>query len=132
MNLVEVLTVFRNRREPPKERRHEERIPAHERAVVCWKDHLGLPKAHSITIVNVSNSGVAFASPDHVPVGQVISITATTRSMDCIVRHVSTTPRGYYLGAQVVFRSGTEHTMSAIKDLAEEGKAASDEQPAVE
>ena len=87
---------------------------------MCWKDHLGLPKAHSITIVNVSTGGVAFASPDHLPVGQVITVTTANRSLDCVVRHVRKTGRGYYAGAEVKSISGVDDAMSAIRDLAEE------------
>jgi hypothetical protein len=120
MNFIQVLTSLTGRTVPNGERREQERSPAHERAVVCWKDHLGLPKAHSVTIVNVSIGGVAFASPDHLPVGQVITITTANRSLDCVVRHVRKTGRGYYAGAEVLSISGGDSAMSAIRDLAED------------
>ena len=119
MNFIQVLTSLTGRAAPLGERRKHERSPAHERAVVCWKDHLGLPKAHSITIVNVSTGGVAFASPDHLPKGQAITIVTATRSLDCVVRHVRKTGRGYYLGAEVTATSSGKHAMSAIRNLAE-------------
>ena len=119
MNFNQVLTSLAGRAAPPAERRKHERRSAHERAVVCWKDHLGLPKAHSITIVNVSTGGVAFASPDHLPVGQVIAITTANRSLDCVVRHIRKTSRGYYAGAEVMSISDGAGAMAAIRDLAE-------------
>jgi hypothetical protein len=119
MNFIQVLTSLTGRAAPPVERRKHERRPAHERAVVCWKDHLGLPKAHSITIVNVSTGGVAFASPDHLPVSQAITITTANRSLDCVVRHIRKTSRGYYAGAEVISVSDGDDAMAAIRDLAE-------------
>ncbi|MDA0205568.1 MAG: PilZ domain-containing protein [Acidobacteria bacterium] len=120
MNFIQVLNSLTGRAAPPGERRKHERSPAQERAVVCWKDHLGLPKAHSISIVNVSIGGVAFASPDHLPVGQVITITTANRSLDCVVRHVRKTGRGYYAGAEVLSISADDDAMSAIRELAED------------
>jgi hypothetical protein len=120
MNFIQVLTSLTGRAAPLGERRKHERSPAHERAVVCWKDHLGLPKAHSITIVNVSTGGVAFSSPDHLPVGQAITIVTSNRSLDCVVRHVRKTARGYYAGAEVTAVSRGEEAMSAIRALAED------------
>jgi hypothetical protein len=120
MNFIQVLTALTGRAAPFVEHRKHDRSPAHERAVVCWKDHLGLPKAHSITIVNVSQGGVAFASPDHLPKGQVITITTADRSLDCIVRHVRKTGRGYYAGAEVMSASSGDDAMSAIRELAED------------
>jgi hypothetical protein len=120
MNFMQVLTSLTGRAIPFVERRKEERSSAHERAVVCWKDHLGLPKAHSITIVNVSSGGVAFASPDHLPKGQVITITTSNRSLDCVVRHVRKTDRGYYAGAEVMSVSASDDAMSAIREMAED------------
>lgn len=120
MNFIKVLTSLTGRAAPPGERRKQERSAAHERAVVCWKDHLSLPKAHSITIVNVSSGGVAFASPDHLPKGQAITVVTANRSLDCIVRHVRKTGRGYYLGAEVTAVSTGDDAMSAIRDLAED------------
>ena len=126
MNFIQVLNSLTGRVAPPVERRKHERSPAHERAVVCWKDHLGLPKAHSITIVNVSTGGVAFASPDHLAKGQAISIVTSNRSLDCVVRHVRKTGRGYYLGAEVTAVSQGDDAMSAIRHLAEGAGEAGD------
>lgn len=120
MNFIQMLASLTGRAAPPSERRKQERSPVHERAVVCWKDHLALPKAHSITIVNVSSGGVAFASPDHLAKGQAITIVTANRSLDCIVRHVRKTGRGYYLGAEVTAVSTGDGAMSAIRDLAED------------
>ena len=120
MNFIQVLTSLKGRVAPVAERRNHERSSAHERAVVCWKDHLGLPKAHSITIVNVSKGGVAFASPDHLPNGQMVTITTADRSLDCVVRHVRKTGRGYYVGAKVMSSSSGDDAMSAIRDMSEE------------
>jgi PilZ domain len=119
MNFIQALTSLAGRAAPTGERRKHERSPAHERAVVCWKDHLGLPKAHSITVVNVSSGGVAFASPEHLDVGQSISVTTSNRSLDCVVRHVRKTGRGYYLGAEVKAVSTGDDAMAAIRKLAE-------------
>ncbi len=120
MNFIQVLTSLTGRAVPFVERRKHERSPAHERAVVCWKDHLGLPKANNITIVNVSTGGVAFASPDHLSKDQVITIVTANRSLDCVVRHVRKTGRGYYLGAEVTAVSEGDDAMSAIRGLAED------------
>jgi hypothetical protein len=120
MNFIQMLTSLTGQAAPPKERRKHQRNPAHERAVVCWKDHLGLPKAHSITIVNVSSGGVAFASPEHLQQGQAITISTADRSLDCVVRHVRKTGRGYYLGAEVMAVSRGGDAMSAIRDLEED------------
>ena len=120
MNFIQMLTSLTGRAAPFVERRKHERSPAHERAVVCWKDHLALPKAHSITVVNVSKGGVAFASPDHLPKGQVITITTADRSLDCVVRHVRKTGRGYYVGAEVMAVSHGKDAMSAIRNMAED------------
>jgi len=126
MNFIQVLNSLTGRVAPPAERRKDERSPVHERAVVCWKDHLGLPKAHSITIVNVSKGGVAFSSPDHLPKGHVITITTANRSLDCVVRHVRKTGRGYYAGAEVTSVSGGDDAMSSIRDMAEEAGESGD------
>ena len=120
MNFIQVLTSLTGRAAPLDERRKHERSPAHERAVVCWKDHLGLPKAHSITIVIVATGGVAVASPEHLPVGQAAAITTASRSLDCGVRHVRKTSRGYYVGAEVISASDGDDAMSAIRKLAED------------
>jgi hypothetical protein len=122
MNFIKLLTALKSESAPAAptvERRKHERSPAHERAIVCWKDHLGLPKANNITIVNVSKGGVAFACPDHLWVNQAITITTANRSLDCVVRHVRKTGRGYYLGAQVTAVSTGDDAMSAIRELAE-------------
>ena len=119
MNFNQVLASLTGRAAPFVERRKDERRPAQEKAVMCWKDHLGLPKAQSITIVNVSSGGVAFASPDHLPKGQVVTITTSNRSLDCVVRHVRKTSRGYYAGAEVTSVSSGDDAMSAIRELAE-------------
>lgn len=126
MNFIQVLTSLTGRAAPVAERRKHERSPAHERAVVCWKDHLGLPKAHSITIVNVSKGGVAFASPDHLSAGQVITVTTANRSLDCVVRHVRKTGRGYYAGAEVMSTSDGDDAMSAIRGMAEDAGESGD------
>lgn len=120
MNFIQMLNSLTGRTPPLGERRKHERSPAHERAIVCWKDHLGLPKAHSITIVNVSKGGIAFASPDHLSIDQTITIVTADRSLDCVVRHVRKTGRGYYLGAEVMAVSMGDAAMSAIRDLAED------------
>jgi hypothetical protein len=70
--------------------------------------------------VNVSKGGVAFASPDHLSTGQAITVITANRSLDCVVRHVRKTGRGYYLGAEVMSVSQGEAAMSAIRDLAED------------
>lgn len=126
MNFIQVLASLKGRVAPVAERRKHERISAHERAVVCWKDHLGLPKAHSITVVNVSKGGVAFASPDHLPSGQMVTITTANRSLDCVVRHVRKTGRGYYAGAEVLSVSDGDDAMSAIRDMAEDAGQSGD------
>ena len=105
---------------PLKERRKSERVPAQEPAVLCWKDHLDLPTSLPVTLMNVSSGGVAFSCPEHLSPGQAIVIETATRCLDCVVRHVRTMSRGYYMGAEIISSSAGTGLKSSIKDLADD------------
>ncbi len=102
---------------PVEERRAEERVPTHERAVVSWRDHLGLPKADSIMIVNVSENGVAFSCSDRLETGRMVTITTATRTLDAVVKHARATGRGFYVGVQVLSATG-DGTSAALRAMA--------------
>lgn len=103
-----------------RDRRTSERVPAQEPAVLRWKDHLALDRSLEVTVVNVSSGGVAFSGSEHLNKGQLISVETTSRTLECVVRHVRATSRGYYMGAEVLSSSAGRGMLASIKKLAME------------
>ncbi len=108
-------------------RRAEERVPTHERAVVSWRDHLGLAKADSITIVNVSSRGVAFSCSDQIEIGRMVTVTTANRTLDAVVRHARATGRGFYVGVEVLSAASQNTTSESIRAMAKRIGEADDE-----
>jgi hypothetical protein len=124
MKLIEMLAVLKRGPGPGAaaevDRRASDRVPAQEPAVLCWKDHLELPRSLQVVVVNVSSGGVAFSSCEHLHPGQLISLETGSSLRDCVVRHVRTTGRGYYIGAEIVSRSNGSNMLSSVKQLGAE------------
>ncbi len=96
-----LLGLGRRRPEPNEGGRRHERFAANESARVSWADAQGIGRDMQVTVVNVSESGMAFLSSQRFDAGGWIEIEAGERTYHAIVRHARDVEDSFAIGVEL-------------------------------
>ena len=98
---------------PKREQRKQRRVAANLGVRVYWQAGPG-PLCDALSIVrDVSAGGFGILPQRELSRGELVSVETAEGSLQCIVRHVRETPRGYLVGVEVMAASnGSNHRRS--------------------
>ena len=99
------------------ERRRHPRHLAEGQILVHWQSKFGLLRESSALLKNVSAGGFAIELDEKFPVGGVVIVETSERSLQCMVRHVQQQPHSFLVGLEVLSASDDSTCARSLEAL---------------
>jgi hypothetical protein len=99
------------------ERRRDRRYGAEGQVLVYWQSRYGRPQESAAILRNASAGGFAIELGESFPVGAVVVIKASERSLQCMVRHVQELSDSFLIGLEVLSASDGSTLARALDGL---------------
>ena len=99
------------------ERRRNPRHLAEGQVLVHWPSKFGFLRESSALLRDVSVGGFAIDLVEKLPVGGVVIVETSERSLQCMVRHVQQQPHSFLVGLEVLSASDDSTCARSLEAL---------------